>query len=207
MGTSNFAYKDTLYAVEIENEYDIEDLAENLYELMEKLDKKARAVNKKIDLDIYPLKKPEWLRDNSRIERNFPAKHYGDVRVKSTFMGIDLDLTLQILVRNGYYEHVNIDYKWNIEIDGLESCEDEDAAYILDWVDVDHLPEGLIAMNTKNLDKRLNEMKALAIEAYHHIGKYLGTEYNLTARFSNGETMFAQAEIKPTELKHFYIAA
>ena len=43
MGASNFAYKDTLYAVEIEGEHDIEDLEGNPYELMKKLDKKACA--------------------------------------------------------------------------------------------------------------------------------------------------------------------
>ena len=205
MGTSNFAYKDTLYAVEIEDEFDVENLAENIHELMNDLDKTAKSKNKNLELDIYALNKPEWNKSNSRIERNFSSKHHGDVRVKSTFMGIDLDLTLQVLIRNGYYEHVNIDYDWMLEVEGLESCEDEDAAFILEWLDTDHLPAGLVAMNTKNLDKRLDGMKALALEAYHHIGKKLGTEYNMTARFSNGETMFAQAELKTKKLEHLVI--
>lgn len=207
MGTSNFAYKDTLYAVEIEDEFCHESLAESIHDLMSELGTNAKAKNKNIELDIYPLDKPTWSKSNSRLERNFSSKVFGEVRVKSTFMGIDLDLTLEILVRNGYYEHVNIDYDWQLDIEGIESCEDEDAAYILDWLDVDHLPAGLVAMNTKNLDKRLDAMKALALEAYHHIGKYLGTEYNMTARFSNGETMFAKADEKAEKLEHLRIAA
>lgn len=207
MGTSNFAYKDTLYAVIIEDEYDSENLHENMNSLLSELEKTAKSKNKNIELDIYPLDKPQWSKSNDRIERNFSSKIHGEVRVKSTFMGFDLDLTLNVLVRNGYYEHLNIDYDMNLHIDGCEGFEDDDAAGIFGWLELDHLPAGLIVMNTKYLDKRLDAMKALALEAYHHIGNHLGTEYNMTARFSNGETSFAKAEVKTEKLEYMKIAA
>lgn len=207
MGTSNFAYKDTLYAVIIEDEYDSENLDENMNSLLSELETTAKAKNKNIELDIYPLDKPVWSKSTSRIERNFSSKIHGEVRVKSTFMGFDLDLTLNVLVRNGYYEHLNIDYDMSLHIDGCEGFEDDNAEGIFGWLDVDHLPAGLIVMNTKNLDKRLDAMKALALESYHHIGKHLGTEYDMTARFSNGETIFDKAEEKAEKLEYLQIAA
>jgi hypothetical protein len=202
MGTSNFAYKDTLYAVEIEEDFEREFLRDELQELMNTLEKKATSKNKTIELDIYALDTPKSSNCYNGFERNFPSSIYGRVVAKSTFMGIDLRIDLDILVRSGYYEHVNIDYEWELEAEGNTGLIDDGAHEILSFIDMEHFPEGLIEMNKKHLDKRLDNMRALVLEAYHHIGKSVATEYRQAARFSDGTTMYEKAsdEVKNPEL-------
>lgn len=207
MGTSNFAYNDTLYAIEIEDELDLECLTDNMHELLKSLDKSMKPTNKKMALDIYANDEPYWSNSSKKFESNFSSKEHGEVQIKSDFMGFDLKLILKVLVRNGYYAHVNIDYDMALHIDGCEGFEDDDAHGILNWVCVDHLGAGVVAMNTKHLDKRIDDMKALALEVYHHIGKQLGTEYNLASRASNGETSFTKVEQTAETFDHLKLVA
>ena len=202
MGTSNFAYKDTLYAVEIEEDFEREFLRDELQELMSTLEKTATSKNKAIELDIYALDTPKSSSSYNGFERNFPSSIYGNVVAKSTFMGIDLRIDLDILVRSGYYEHVNIDYDWELEAEGCTGIIEDTAHDILSYIDMEHYPEGLIAMNTKHLDKRLDDMRALVLEAYHHIGKSVATKYHQVGRFSDGTKLHEKAasEAKAPEL-------
>ena len=207
MGTSNFAYKDTLYAVEIEEDFERDFLRDELQELMSTLEKKATSKNKAIELDIYALDTPKSSNCYNGFERNFPSSIYGRAVAKSTFMGIDLRIDLDILVRSGYYEHVNIDYDWELEAEGVTGLIDDGAHEILSFLDMEHFPEGLIEMNKKHLDKRLDDMRAVVLEAYHHIGKSVATEYHQVARFSDGTKLHEKATSQTKEPELLAIAS
>lgn len=201
MGTSNFYYKDKLYAVELEDDHSHDILTHNISYRLEVMAEKAKSKNKKIELSIYGGDEPTWTRGSDNGERNFPSMNCGQVVVKSTFMGIDLRLDLDVLVRNGYYEHVNIDYLWKLNIEGVDFNEDDEAFEVFKYLDMSHFPEGLIEMNRANLDKRLSDMRTLALEVFTFIGSTYGKEYDLAARFSNGETSFTKVEEKTSEFE------
>lgn len=194
MGTSNFYYKDELFAVETDDEHDHEILTHNISYRLEVMNKEAKSKNKNIQLDIYGGDTPTWTRGGDSIERNFPSMTCGQVVVKSTFMGLDLRIDLDILVRNGYYGHANIDYTWQLNVEGIDFNEDDGAFEVFKYSDMSHFPEGLIEMNRSNLDKRLEDMRTLALEVFTFIGKTYGTEHAVAARFSNGETMYSKVE-------------
>ena len=193
MGTSNFAYKDKLFVVEIEDEFDFENAELHLQETLNKMGETAQAKNKAIDIDIYALDKPRhspW----SGIERNFASRIFGSVVVSSTFMGIDMTLELSVLLRSGYYAHANVDYDWQLDIEGVSGDADFDADCVMSYVNLEHFSAGVLAMNKKHLENRLDAMRELAKEAFEHIGAIVGAEYDVKARFSNGGAMFNESK-------------
>lgn len=202
MATSNFKFIDKLYVVELEDECSYGDFIDNAQCFLSELDKKTKSKSKKIDLDIYAIDKPYAIRRN-----NDDANVFGQVRADTTFMDIDVRIEMDLLIRNGYYSDANIDYACNISVDGIDANMDEDADYLFGYLDLSHYPEGLIEMNKKNLDKRLESMKKLLLETFNLIGKTLGTEYEVEQRFSNGETFYGKANTATAPLEMLNYAA
>lgn len=194
MGTSNFYSKDELFVAELNDEEDYDILTDNICYRLDVLDDKISSKNKRIEFDIYGGDEPTMTHSGASIERNFSSVKCGQVTARSTFMGLELRMDLDILVRNGYYEHTNIDYVWNFSVDGIDFNEEDEGFEVLKYSDMSHYPEGLIEMNRKRLDKRIEDMRAMVREVFLFIGKTYGKEYNVAARFSNGETMYSKAQ-------------
>ena len=210
MGTSNFHYKDKLFMVEIDNEYETEDgeivfdewafdnYREWMVEELAEISKTLKSKNKKIELNLYPESKPQYCHNSPY---SFPACSYAELQVESEFMGVSLELTLKVLLRSGYYEHANIDYEWSLNVEGIEfDVEGTDAFDVFEWIDFRYtgINNGLIAINKKHLDVRLitmANMANMATEVFEFIAKRLSTsEYTCAVQFSNGETLFSKVE-------------
>ncbi len=190
MSTSNFACKDKLFAVSTDDELDYDFLQDNIMEHLTNLDHTAKVIAPHITMDIYAFDKARPSTANTSIERNYPSVAIGEIIVKTQFMSVDLTLMLQVLIRGGYYDHVNIDYTWVLDVDGNEFEAEFDGEDIFDHIDIDYLSAGIIAMNKKHLNKRLNDMRKVAQEVFINTGETFGEQIHISAQFSNGETHY-----------------
>ena len=210
MGTANFCYKDKLFVVETDgDEHDRDDIIEmlgnDLYELLAQLDKNAVSKNKKITISVTNESRPTWSKSDDN--RNFSAKHHGNIIIRSEFLGLPLEVDLEVLVRNGYYDHVNIDYNVGLYVDGSDYDYDSDAYDIMDSYDTDDINDGMRAMQRQNFDNRLDAMRELADELFTHIGRSVATQYGQGASASNGETGYHAVENTAIKFDHLKIAA
>ena len=199
MGTSNFAYKDKLFVVEIEDEWAYDNLVSSIKSFIKELGESSKVGVKNINLSLYTNDNAVHHNDDLR---HYEAGEYGRIVVTSDFMNIELELVVSVLVRNGYYSDCNIDYRSQFEADGALMQDGVDAQDILDCYDNDEISTGLAKVNRPHLDKRLKDMRTLAMETFLHIANRFGTEYVMTNQFSNGETFYDKHEtpIKPLEI-------
>lgn len=209
MGTANFLYKDKLFVVETndDDDYDrLDELGCDMYDLLSELNCSISAKRKNLDIEIINEKKPTWS-ENDDNHRSFCARRHGNIIIRSEFMGLALKLNLEVLVRSGYYDHVNIDHNARLFVDGIDFDEDTDAYDIMDYFDTSVINEGMRVLQRHNFDNRLEAMRELASEIFNYIGTALGTEYNSGATASNGETRYHKVDDTNTEFKHMKWAA
>lgn len=211
MGTANFCYKDKLFVVETDgDEADrdciIENLHEDMYELLDQLNTKADSKNKKITIEVTNETRPTW----SRIDKNhtsFCAMHHGNIVIRSNFLGLPIKMDLEVLVRSGYYDHVNIDHNVSLFVDGIDFHEDSDAYDIMAHFETCVINEGMRVLQRDNFDKRLDAMRELAGEIFNHIGRTLGTEYHKGSTASNGESGYHKTDKPDSAFNHMKLAA
>ena len=193
MSTSNFYYKNKLYAVAIQDELDYDRLISNIQELLSKMKESAKSKNKLINMNIYSTGKAEYFRGAG--SNSYPTTENGQLILTADFMGIELKLNLEILVRSGYYQDANIDYVWSLEADDALCQNNVDAQDILNTYDSDDLDIELAYANQEQLNKLLLDMRLLALEFYLVVAKSFGEEYHMTNQFSNGETFYEKSAV------------
>ena len=209
MGTANFLYQDKLFVVETDDEHGdaLDLLGDDMYDLLSELDCSLVSKYKNIDIEVTNEKQPTWSeRDDNHT--SFCAKHHGSVVIRSDFLGLPIKFDLEVLVRSGYYAHVNIDHNIRLFVDGIDFDDDTDAYDIMECFDTSVINDGMRVLQRKNLDKRLEIMRELAIDIFNHIGSTLGTEYGKGSTASNGETGYHKAEDEAViEFAHMKFAA
>ena len=192
MGTDNFCYKDKLYVVETPTN-DIQDkLTADMRQLLTELNDNlaSKTVSDKASMTIKAEDEPYWSDDNNG--QSYCAMNHGTVAIRSTIFDMAVELDLSVLVRNGYYDHLNIDHNSRLSCNGLEVNADYTAYDILEAFSVDEISFELTDANYDAFDKRLDDMRALASSIFNHVGTTLGTEYGQRTVGSNGEAGFAQ---------------
>lgn len=193
MSTSNFFFKNKLYAVAIEDEHDYDCLTTNIQTLLGKMKESAQSKNKLITMNIYSSDKPEYFTGIG--SNSYPTTQSGQVTLTADFMGIELELNLKILLRSGYYRDANIDYVWSLEADDALCQNNVDAQDILDTYDSDDMDIDKAYANKEQLDKLLLDMRLLALETYLVVAKSFCEEYHVTNQFSNGETFYEKSAV------------
>ena len=172
MATSNFHNVNAshIYACSLENEWDYSDLNDNLlYEF------------KKVDgFSTYTKSDPHEL-------RSYPSQSICSVERSFNFKDFSLDVVVTPVIRSAYYDGCNLDWHVWYGINGDE-CE------------IDEFENG-IGYNTSLPD---NEIKAYALLAerkaetllneivcdVEKVFEMYSDKLGVTARFSNGETMY-----------------
>jgi hypothetical protein len=158
MSTNNFYYKNSkfVYAVEIENEFDYDDLIINIQH-----DKRLRKGN---NADYW--------------EKNGLRSYDGKVIKTIEKTKNNWHLTFEIIVRNGYYAGVNIDWDVKILFDGY----DRDKA-------------GEYDLGDKTIPRYINDIINKQIDKIEAILKDYTMPLSHVATFSNGEAVYEKAKI------------
>ena len=184
MATSNFYNNNAnnIYAIIPENEYDA-----FIYDYI--ID------NISNDLEAFTK--------NSKAYLDYSNKHYRDaslievIRVTDEVAGVPFTVSIEVLMRSGYYEGANLDYEINYNIGSVEFDDITDTfqAYfdVASWNY--GMNKGLATIQAKNASNRLEAMSEELIGNVEKILKENCTHIlRVSARFSNGETWYSEVK-------------
>ena len=111
----------------------------------------------------------------------YDTKRFGDINVT---------VTIGLVIRGAYYEGANLDWEYQYEVEGKEMDEIE---FIEDFDYYSDMNAGLKKIQGKNAEKwaekTFNKLVAEVETMYEKISMPL----TVSARFSNGETMYSKA--------------
>lgn len=212
MGTSNFAYRDRLFAedlscgcaAEMEKEGETyqgcdcasiyyDDLLENIRSTMNQMDKKTKG-KITVTLDVYPASHREWVGG-----RGYEGRILGRIIATSEFFGLGLKLEKNVIVRSGYYEGANIDHDLRAgssvtyDMQDISDYDDLKAfvdSMLDDAVYQEEITQGQADYHRKNIENRFEQMEHALDDAFAYIATQNASEYEVAARFSNGETWY-----------------
>lgn len=121
--------------------------------------------------------------------RNYPEKVVGWLSKSRMFMGLDVEVMIEIVVRSGYYEGCNLDWNLYYTVEGDETDDYEDVLISLEGY-CDNL--GLAKANGSRLIKWIRKVEDELIEKVEGFFDSYTTPLDLVARFSNGETIYKE---------------
>jgi hypothetical protein len=174
MATSNFhnVNASAIFAVPLENDFDYEDLVDNL---------KSELSN---DSDYVDYGKT----DHNEC-RSFPSRTLGSIRKYHQYKDFYVEVCVTPVIRSGYYEGVNLD--WNVDylINGDASYDSPDF-YINDIAHYGNLPKSKATTYAKLAEKKAEKLKNEIVEKLESIYSDYSMKLGVTARFSNGETIY-----------------
>jgi len=172
MATSNFHNVNAshIFACSTENEWDFEDLIENLsYEFRNHA---AWYGGNKSD--------PNEL-------RSYPSRVLGSLTKDFSYKDFSLEVWVSPLVRSGYYDGVNLDWNAHYFINGCE-CDLDDIERMLEY-DTD-LSNSQRKAYTLLAEKKAEKLRDEFVEVTEKIFTDYSMKLGVTAQFSNGETIY-----------------
>lgn len=177
MATSNFhnVNASRIFACEIEEEWDYDLLIENIKDSLEA-----------IDYEEDSGYDPDEL-------RSYGSKVIGCLKACKYYAGVPIEIELSCIVRSGYYAGVNLDWGIRYSTSGDwfdildQRCIAEDMQYSIDtsWNNALRYADWII--------KWIEQTSAEMIAKLEKIYEGHSTPLKVTARFSNGETMYEKA--------------
>ena len=184
MATGNFFNNNAsvIYAIFQEDEYD-----DFIYD-----DVKDSVSN---DLNAFVKNSEVCLGYSNNYHRD--ASMIEVIELTDEIAGVPLTVSIEILMRSGYYEGANLDYEINYNIDSIEFDDPEDAfqAYIDVATWSFDMSKGLATIQAKNAVKRLENISNELIEKVEKILKDNCTHVlQVSAIFSNGETWYSEVK-------------
>ena len=182
MGTGNFASgnSDRLFAAEIEDEMDYEDLVCNLRS-------ELKAAAERNTFDTYEKDDSEEADSNRSYYGKVIAKITGKSK-KYKRLGF-FYLKFGIIVRSGYYSGVNLECEVVNDCTGECIRHDEDIVLSDYYFD---LTNKQLSMYNKFVNDWKEKEINLMVEQIDKILSENSTELNVVARFSNGEVMYEE---------------
>jgi hypothetical protein len=172
MATSNFhnVNASAIFAVPLENEYDYDDLVENL----------TSELNNDADYVDYGKTDKHEL-------RSFPSRTLGSIRKYHQYKDFYVEVCVTPVIRSGYYSGVNLDWNVDYAING-------------DIYDIDELENGIgyntalpiskIKVYSSLAEKKAEKLKNDIVEKLEALYNNYSDRYGVTAVFSNGETIY-----------------
>lgn len=175
MSTPNFSLKNAskYFVIEINDDFDYEIEKDNIQNYLSEHG---------YDIDEYTPKD-----DN----RSYPSRVIASKTITKQYCNYPIDVEILIVVRAGYYAHMNLDY--SIKINGfIDSFIDE--IPLKEWLidDFEYLgySKGFSTIQAKNVMNFIeNSIETLKKETEEHFSK-LSDSYICTANFLNGEAIY-----------------
>jgi hypothetical protein len=121
--------------------------------------------------------------------RSFPSRTLGSIRKYHQYKDFYVEVCVTPVIRSGYYEGVNLD--WNVDylINGDASYDSPDF-YINDIAHYGNLPKSKATTYAKLAEKKAEKLKNEIVEKLESIYSDYSMKLGVTARFSNGETIY-----------------
>tara|TARA_R100000697_G_C5450431_1_gene197402 strand:+ start:213 stop:749 length:537 start_codon:yes stop_codon:yes gene_type:complete len=178
MATGNFYNENAsrIFASACEDEFDYEDLIDNVEYAIKELGK----------LSWSSGKAGKYIDNSSKILEYSLSDSFAYAD------GTSIECVIHPVVRSGYYSGVNLDWICEYYIDGHEVESDDCIKEHLTWYEGYTELKALKTSVTRF--KRLDKIKEKLTDKLEKIYRDYTTPLVVTARFSNGETMYAEAK-------------
>jgi hypothetical protein len=177
MATSNFHNVNAtkIFAVEIEEDYDYDDLKENLLCELESKDYNSRGND------------PHEL-------RSFPSVVLKAKEEGKDICGVYVSVTCSAIIRSGYYSGVNLDWGIVFQVGRTEYEEIPDESDIIDTIiyETDY-KKGIATLQAGNILRYMENTKDELVKELEAIYSDYSEKLVVVARFSNGETIYEKA--------------
>ena len=180
MATGNFynVNASKVYVIECETEFDYDDTVENVgYELVE------------LGYDLDGSEAADSLRSfySKIIAEKYDTVSYGDT---------EFTITLQAIVRAGYYAHANLD--WRIVVNSPEGHEwiEQDVMLeqeVIESMEYCDYPSGLARIHAPYLISKVQDMAQAMIDEVEKVYEQYTTPVVSIGTASNGETFYEKA--------------
>ncbi len=185
MGTANFYHKNVLFAVKIINDFDYDNLVQNL--TSDFLQLKDFIEGQKLDHD-----RSHPGRTIGEITGDFSVPVYYEGEKDKTFA---IYPTCKIQIRSGYYTDANLDFEWlllddyNCDFDNLQDHFD----YIGDCrtKDLELFECAISRRNFARLKTKIETFKEKTEKQIRNIFSRYGEQLICNARFSNGSAIYS----------------
>lgn len=205
MGTSNFYFNDTLYALDDEGEeFLYDDTKENIRYSLDKFEDLEH-------VDVY-FDGDTSAKGSRYYEGVVAVECIGKINIDNLVGNNSMNFTIkqQIVLRGGYYIGFNLDRYFEDADDQycktVEEMKNHFEYYCDDYLDLDDCfdhedEDNDYQSRLKYIEEVVKpqyegQLEAIAKqfhEIYHSLGEEFFSEYKVTSQFSNGETLYAKA--------------
>lgn len=139
---------------------------------------------------------------NGFHDRNYGGTKLAEITAETVFFGERICMKMDVVMRHGYYDGVNIDQQINLETgfsgyswDDYNSDNVDGAVdYIInEYVDCHITGKAAISRYRKGIAKRFSVLEQALWQRYKELLAPYCERYRVTARFSNGEAWYERA--------------
>lgn len=180
MATGNFHNENAskIFACDLEDEWSFDDLKDNLfYELV--------ALEKTNPFAFYHKSGKDTAEN-----RNFSSTVIGTLKESKCYSNFEVTVNVVAVIRSGYYSGCNLDYVFDFTIEGQDTDDTNDFADILEY----QLGSANMAnYKAKFARKWAEATKEKLTDLLEKLYEQWSTPLVVTARFSNGETIYSKA--------------
>jgi hypothetical protein len=185
MATSNFYSKNAskIFATDFDEQEFYDEFKINLSISLEEVADKSKTIS------FSP-----YGNDDDEL-RSYPSDVIGQLYASREYdMGDDTKVEVMVnvnaVVRSGYYSGCNLDYCYNFQVDNSTFSNIDDTVDYLENYGSRAMAEYKAGFATKFLSKTLDEI----VEKMEEVFSQYTDSYVVTARFSNGETIYEKVD-------------
>lgn len=189
MATANFMRYEAnnIYMLDIENN--------TVEELKEMLQDRIAGLNMK-DVTKGPMN------NEIKLNPNYPLEYVTSVCANKSYGDVDFEICVHVMILNGYYEGINVDYSTDVYINGIldgdMSVIRDGYFHLIDYTD--KMNKGICTIQTKNVKRWANKVHAEIVEKLETIlAKSSKSVLSVKSSFSNGETIYEEMEQEEVE--------
>ena len=125
--------------------------------------------------------------------RSYPSVMVASKSIEKTIADNPIEVSINVVIRSGYYAHVNLDWEIQIETGTDNFCDEiPEEKWIAEEFEYD-FSVGFSKIQSKNVMNFIHKsIEELVEETENHLSKLTET-YVRTALFSNGEAIYEKA--------------
>lgn len=118
--------------------------------------------------------------------------YIGQLYAHRNFMDVDVEISLSVILRFGYYEAANLDYESKVFLNSSEctTLDEDDFIYL---ASLEQHNKGLILSNYPKLEKWFENTQTNMIQALETVFEKVTTPYVRLCTLSNGESIYQKA--------------
>ena len=160
------------------DDFEVDDFIDNIKISAEELAKEKNiSYYKTCDTDPHEL----HSYSSTKLFQYYKSKTFGD---------ISITVSINCVIRHGYYEGGNLDWYMTYE---LSNYKGDEIDFKQDFIDYSDMSKGLAVIQSKNAERWAQKVTDELVEIVEDLFTKESMPLTVTAKFSNGETIYSKA--------------